>query len=845
MAYFIKIFILYFFIIFSFQSSALSGDMSLLASDKGRLFHSRSHQLSKETATKPRGKLEISNNSKGSKNVRVIVRLRNNLSKEAAHKIIRKNRGAFFKRLRKHTKRHQAEITDYLEKKRFKFSHGPSPSLNARSLWIANSFAITADPHEIVELRKHPDVMEVLENIILSLPPVTEESTDNPGVPVDLWNHQVIGVDAARALGLDGAGVRIGLIDTGINPNHPDLEDRLTAWAEFDSEGEKVESLPHETHYRGHGTHIASVMVGEITGVAPGSALLCALALPSGYGTIEQLLAAMQWVLDPDNDPETDDGAQILNMSWGTTATSYVFREAIENMTAAGVLPVCAIGNTGEGYTLSPGNAPGAIGVGSLEENGFVSMFSGGGLVCWEDICLQKPDITAPGFGIMGIGTDGQYQTLSGTSLAAPHICGAAALILEHNPDLTLSQLKRFLLNTCEDLGEPGQDVRYGRGRLDLASALDFADRYLPRFGSADLVFETKEDLYDSQVHRYHALFSDGESGFSNEEMNFIVNEPGANALGIADVNGDDFSDLVVSQTELLSSNIYLTRYDVYLSEDAGGFSKEAGVWHSYVSTSPDQYEFIGFADVNGDKRSDLVLCEKEDFQSAQRLKINVLLSNGKDSFMAYEDWTSFYANSNYYQLNIHLGDVNGDGKGDLIIEKKQNSDYTPVYYSVGLSDGTQFESSFYFWLSIYPYWIRTPSGYMLRPPPTCLGVSDVDGDGFDDLILTREAYDMSTDISVCLSNGLTRFLGEEIWARVDLQEGDTVETGADINCDGAADLIVNRFSSNSDFRVWLSDAQNQFYECGNPWLNLEEISQNAGFKVIGAANIGLGDWKN
>lgn len=140
MACFIKIFILYFFIIFSFQGSLLSGDMSLLGSDEGPLLHSRSHRPSKETATRLHGNLENSNNSKSSKNVRVIVRLRNNLSKEAAHKIIRKDRGAFFKRLRKHTTRHQAEITNYLEKKRFKFSPGPSPSLNARSLWIANSF---------------------------------------------------------------------------------------------------------------------------------------------------------------------------------------------------------------------------------------------------------------------------------------------------------------------------------------------------------------------------------------------------------------------------------------------------------------------------------------------------------------------------------------------------------------------------------------------------------------------------------------------------------------------------------------------------------------------------------
>ncbi|MCK5543721.1 MAG: VCBS repeat-containing protein, partial [Desulfobulbaceae bacterium] len=380
---------------------------------------------------------------------------------------------------------------------------------------------------------------------------------------------------------------------------------------------------------------------------------------------------------------------------------------------------------------------------------------------------------------------------------------------------------------------------------LDLASALDFMDRYLPRFGSADLMFETVEDLYDSQVHRYHACFSDGESGFSDEEINFIVCEPGSNTLGLADVNGDGFSDLVVSQTELLSSNIYLTRYDVYLSEDAGGFSKEAGVWHSYVSTSPDQYEFIGFADVNGDKRSDMVLCERKDFQSAQKLDIIVLLSNGKDSFMACEDWASFYSNSNYYQLKILLGDVNGDGKGDLILEKKQNSNYTPVCYSVGLSDGTRFAYLFSYWQNIYPSWTITPSGYVLRAPPACLAISDADGDGSDDLILTRQACDSPMlEISVCLSNGSSRFLAEEIWARVNLQEGDTVETVADVNGDGAADLIANHFRSNSEFCVWLSDAQNQFYECGNSWLNIEEIFQEADLKVIGAANIGLGDWR-
>jgi hypothetical protein len=718
--------------IFSFQSSsALSGNMSLFGSDQGPLFHARSHQLSKETATKPRGNLEIADNSKSLKHVRVIVRLRNTLSKEVAHDIIRKDRAAFFKKLRKHTKRHQAEITNYLEENRLMFSRGPrygyrrspkesSPSLNGRSLWIANSFAITAAPHEIEELRRHPDVMEVLENFILSLPPVTEESADNPGVPVDLWNHQVIGVDAARALGIDGTGIRIGHLDTGINPDHPDFGGKLIAWAEFDAEGEKVEGPPHESHYLGHGTHVASVMVGETTGVAPGAGLISALVLPSGSGTLEQVLSGMQWVLDPDNDPETDDGAQVINMSWGMQGASPVLCEAVANITDAGVLPVCAIGNSGCGLTYSPADAPAAVGVGAVDETDGVASFSGGGIVWWDGSYVIKPDITAPGVSILGLGGSGDYQSLSGTSLAAPHVAGVAALLLQYNFEFSLFQMKRFLLRTSLDLGKPEQDKRYGHGRLDLSSALDFIDYYTPRLGSADLVLERRETSYGFPCLGYETYFSDGENRFLSEEVTSLFvflgsHESTFKTLGSADVNGDRFSDVVISQTSQLDSNEYLVEYKVYLSLDSGGFSDTAETWYSYISPFPDGYEFIALADVHGDGKSDLILCEREELQTGQKLHLLVMASNGRDAFQASaKDWATIHASHNY-KVEVDVGDVNGNGKADLVFGKGYDPPYGgsyPVYYYVGLSDGMTF-GSFYSWLTLYSYRVSEKPEYL------------------------------------------------------------------------------------------------------------------------------------
>jgi subtilisin family serine protease len=180
----------------------------------------------------------------------------------------------------------------------------------------------------------------------------------------------------------------------------------------------------------------------------------------------------MQWVLDPDGDPSTDDGADVLSMSLGAAGQYQVFQTLTDRLLAAGVLPVFAIGNSGPGWADAPGNCVGAVSVGATMYSDAVASFSGGGHVTWNGQTYVKPEISAPGYGIPSTIPGGLYQTMSGTSMATPHVAGAAALLLEANPSLTVARLREVLMQTSLDLGRPGQDDRYGAGRLNVAAAM-------------------------------------------------------------------------------------------------------------------------------------------------------------------------------------------------------------------------------------------------------------------------------------------------------------------------------------------------------------------------------------
>ena len=579
-----------------------------------------------------------------------------------------------------------------------------------RALWLANSIAINVTSDELHNLMDDPDVAEVIPNMILSTQPILSESLDASQSSLDLWNHDAINLDYLHTQGIKGNGIRIGHLDTGLDTDHPEIKDKVIEWQEFDEYGNSVLSAPHETHYQGHGTHVASILVGESVGIAPDSKLISALVLPEGSGTLEQVLAGMQWVIDPDGNPQTDDGAQIVNMSWGLSGSVMVLNKAIESMRAVGVLPVVAIGNDGQGTTFSPANSPGAVAVGAVNEYDRIAAFSGGDEVNWENLTLIKPDITAPGAKIYGAGPSGDYVLLSGTSMATPHVAGSAALLWQYEPSLTLNQLQRFLTHSTSDLGFSGLDTRYGQGRIDLQSATEFIDSYANRMGSADLVIENHYNLNGISYYLYLGYLSNGESCFLQDESKFLAWETASETSsieseGMGDVDGDGFKDLIVRYTDSINDGNYIINWIVYpsMAGVSQWFPGSGTTWYTIETTNPQAYKSIGIADIDGDHRSDLILSQVDSCRTGEEHHIFALLSTGTQFISTQGDWATIKASA-FYRYHFGNGDVNGDGRADFIMTRTfDDMSYSkPTLCYVGISQDDGF-SSLDHWMTSNP----------------------------------------------------------------------------------------------------------------------------------------------
>ncbi len=276
--------------------------------------------------------------------------------------------------------------------------------------------------------------------------------------------------------GFKGNGVRIAILDTGIDASHPMLAGKVVAEKAFTGED-------HTTDLNGHGTHVAGTAAGTkaagggYDGVAPEAVLMNGKVLnDAGSGSTAGIVAGINWAVDPDGNPETDDGADIISMSLGG-AYNYPYDPmsgAIKEAVEAGVLVVVASGNCGAcglcgGYkgVTTPGTSPWAFTVGAVDKGNEIACFSGGGVI---DAVGVKPDITAPGVGIKS-SVPGGYSAYQGTSMATPHVSGAAALLLQKNPALNPGQVIVILENTATDRGTKGKDTSYGTGTLNLSTA--------------------------------------------------------------------------------------------------------------------------------------------------------------------------------------------------------------------------------------------------------------------------------------------------------------------------------------------------------------------------------------
>lgn len=352
---------------------------------------------------------------------------------------------------------------------------------DARHFWLVNALAVDVTPAEAKILADDPDVA----NVDLDSPvKVTAAPQPFPDAGGGSWGVKAIDAPGVwSTYGVTGAGVRIGSIDTGVEPNNPDLAGKVVGWRDFVG----GQAAPYDDN--GHGTHTVGTMVGGSAGggpvgVAPGATVIVAKAMnASGTGQGSTLLAAAQWMADPDGNPATADQPAVVNNSWSASGPNDPwFRPMIQRWLSLGIVPVFAAGNTGPSASTigSPASYPEALAVGAIDQENAIAPFSSRGPVIWQNLDglgpaagtpLTKPDVVAPGVAITATVGSG-WLAYSGTSMASPHVAGIAALVKQANPSLGGQALADVIRRTASDLGPAGPDPAFGGGRVSAPAAV-------------------------------------------------------------------------------------------------------------------------------------------------------------------------------------------------------------------------------------------------------------------------------------------------------------------------------------------------------------------------------------
>ena len=353
-----------------------------------------------------------------------------------------------------------------------------------------------------------------------------------------------------QGLPLTGEGVVVAVIDTGVDYYHDDLGGgfgpsyKVIGGYDFYNH----DSDPMDDN--GHGTHVAGIIAAdgdEIKGVAPGAQILAYKTLGSeGQGMMSDVISAIDRAMDPNQDGDTSDRADIISMSLGGAgeATDPVCL-AVARAVEAGIVVVAAAGNDGPqiGTVASPGIAPEAITVGAVDDSGVLAAFSSRGAA--PDFVI-KPEISAPGVGIVStvpfancaMSSPTGYLAASGTSMATPHVSGGAALLLQMHPDWTPEQVKSAMITSAKEIDESVWSA--GAGEMWLPAAVETTLFPVPAIISCGLA--GGEDMTSSVTNTgsyvtvysdsddWHALSADGATSYE-DWLNISSVSPGSFSL--------------------------------------------------------------------------------------------------------------------------------------------------------------------------------------------------------------------------------------------------------------------------------------------------------------------------
>ncbi len=351
--------------------------------------------------------------------------------------------------------------------------------------WINNSLGLIVTPLGLRKLTELPEIEKIYANRSVNyVNPVVGRlapTRGDAGYPYDLVD---LGIDELMKTNpeIQGQGVSVGVIDTGVDGTHPILAGKVALF--YDSVLKKI-APPIDRDK--HGTHVSGTIAGgdraaKKIGIAPGAKIIGAAAL-DGY---DNMLESMQFMLDPDGNPDTQDSPRLVSNSWnaGGAPDIELFYRAINAWEAAGILPVFSAGNAGPGAgsITTPHEHPSVLAVGATGKDQKIARFSSRGPAKFQGKLIEKPDFTAPGVEIVSSIPGGGMASFSGTSMACPHVSGVAALLYQVNKNFTPGQIKEILMKTLRYVDSSGNpislpkwDAAYGFGRVNAFAAVKAA----------------------------------------------------------------------------------------------------------------------------------------------------------------------------------------------------------------------------------------------------------------------------------------------------------------------------------------------------------------------------------
>ncbi|MDZ7881181.1 MAG: S8 family peptidase [Saprospiraceae bacterium] len=492
--------------------------------------------------------------------------------------------------LRGVAERSQTDIRQFLTSKRVVF----------HPFWLVNALHLHADYDLLRTLAERQDVAEIMNNPTSKLSVLPENNAQNlPETVLKTWGVQRIGADSVWLLGYRGQGAVVGGADTGYDWTHPALQKKYRGFNAatnatdhnynwFDAIeadtitvknpcGAKAQAPCDDNR---HGTHTMGTMIGGFQivgtdstaiGVAPDARWIGARNMDRGDGTLTRYIACFEWFTAPTNLtgqlPNPRLAPHVINNSWycstgeGCNSSNFSLMERALNATrSAGIVVVVSAGNAGPSCSSFAGPAgffDKAFSIGATQPNDTIAGFSSRGPVTNDGSNRRKPNVSAPGVGIVSAIPNDGFASLSGTSMAGPHVAGAVALMISANPLLAgqvdtiekMLEITALPLQTTQDCGTiSGMSVpnhTYGWGRIDVFAAVKKA-----------LLYRRVSIKTTEQPQSFIKVFP---NPFSDKMTFYTEGVVGENSVIISNINGQTVFEKKINFANSTNFSVELT----------------------------------------------------------------------------------------------------------------------------------------------------------------------------------------------------------------------------------------------------------------------------------------------